>query len=484
MSFDRRRFLKALGLGSLALATSGRARSASADTRGPLRVVFFVQPHGHVWSRWHMPVPYVAPTGYGERALADVSAAEFSDVLRPLHPMRQNILAIEGLAQTSALADLAVIRREHLPDDNDHHVGTAHVLCPQRTLQRAGTFATGNSPSIDQVIAQRTAGAGRFASRVYGYDYMPNAAVTPFSFVGAGQASPVVHDPRAAFDDLLGLRPPMMSSMPTREERIAALRGSVLDAAAREYELLAPRLSREGRERLDQHRALVRDLEQTLATSSSATCALDPMSLGQMEHSVTQFMRVIKMAFACDLTRVVTFVAPVPQATEFGYAASDVVHGSFAHESIAGETACGTTYSPRSEQAMVDLGAWYGRHVLTLMNELASVTEGAVTLLDRTIIVWVTELATGTHRHNDLCTVLAGGSDVLKTGRYVRFARDQRNPLASDPHTLLGPAHNRLHVTLLRAFGHPDDSFGMDSATGADGSTLSLRGPLSELLRA
>ncbi|MBL8680343.1 MAG: DUF1552 domain-containing protein [Myxococcales bacterium] len=483
MSFDRRRFLKALGLGSLAAAVGGGGHVASADGSGPLRVVFFVQPHGHVWSRWHMPVPYASPMGYGERSLVDASAAEFSDVLRPLHPMRHNVLAIEGLAQTSALADLAVIRRERRPDDNDHHVGAAHVLCPQSTLQRAGTFATGSAASIDQVLGRRTTAAGRLASRVYGFDYMPNAAVTPFSFVGSGQASPVVHDPRAAFDDLLGLRPPMETMTMTREQRIASLRASVLDHVAREYEWLAPRLGRDGRERLEQHRALVRDLERSLGAQPAAACSLQASSLGATDHAVTQFMRVIKMAFACDLTRVVTFVAPVPQATEFGYDAMDVVHGSFAHESIEGETSCGAMYSRRAEQAMVDLGVWYARHVLTLMNELASVTEGGATLLDRTIIVWLTELSTGTHRHNDLCTVLAGGGDVLKTGRYVRFARDQRNPLASDRHTMLGPAHNRLLVTLLRAFGQPDDSFGMDEATGADGSRLSLRGPLSELLR-
>ncbi len=479
MRFDRRQLLKALGLGSIA-TVSGRARELLADDRGPLRVVFFVQPHGHVRSRWHMPVPYAPPQGFAERSLADVPAAEFSDVLRPLHAMRQNILALEGLAQTSALADLAVIRSERRPDDNDHHIGTAHTLCPQPTLQRMGTFATGGGASIDQVIAQRTSGVGRFTSRVYGYDYAPNTPVTPFSFVGAGQASPVVHSPRAAFDDLLGLRPPTLSTTPTRDERIRALRGSVLDATAREYEELAPRLDRAGRERLDQHRALVRDLERTLAAPAGATCALEYDAMG---HEVSQFMRVIKMAFACDLTRVVTFVAPVPQAPEFGYRADEVVHGSFAHESIDGETSCGTTFTPRAEQAMTDLGVWYARHVATLMSELSSVSEGSVTLLDRTLIVWVTELATGTHRHNDLCTVVAGGSDVLATGRYIRFAREQRNPLASDRNTLLGPSTNRLYVTLLRALGHSDDSFGATDATGADGSALSLRGPLSELLR-
>lgn len=484
MKVDRRQLLKALGLGSLAAVLGGQRREALADGEGPLRVVFFVQPHGHVWSRWHMPIAGGDAMAYGERSLVDATAEQFSDSLRPLHPMRSQLLALEGLAQTTALADLAVIRRERRPDDNDHHVGTAHALAPHATLQRAGTFATGGGASIDQVLAQRTVASGRLASRVYGYDYMPNAAVTPFSFVGAGEASPVVHDPRQAFNDLLGLRPPMNSSAPTRAERIAALRGSVLDSVAREYEALAPRLSREGRERLDQHRALVRDLERTFASPASAACSLDANSLDGMQHAVTQFMRVIKMAFACDLTRVATFVAPVPQATEFGYLASEVVHGSFAHESISGETACGTLYSPRAEQAMVDLANWYARHVLTLMTELASVTEGSRTLLDRTVIVWLTELSTGTHRHHDLCTVVAGGSDVLRTGRYVRFARDQRNPLASDSHHLLGPSHNRLFVTLLRAFGQSDESFGMDAATGADGSSLTMRGVLPELLRA
>ena len=48
---------------------------------------------------------------------------------------------------------------------------------------------------------------------------------------------------------------------------------------------------------------------------------------------------------------------------------------------------------------------------------------------------------------------------------------------------MLGPAHNRLHVTLLQAMGQPDTSFGMTSATGSDGSTIPMTGALTELLR-
>ena len=41
-----------------------------------------------------------------------------------------------------------------------------------------------------------------------------------------------------------------------------------------------------------------------------------------------------------------------------------------------------------------------------------SVAEGAGTLLDHTVVVWVTELATPTHLHDDTFTGLAGAGNV------------------------------------------------------------------------
>lgn len=481
MKATRRQLLKALGLGALS-TTTGKLRSASADNWLPMRVVFFVQPHGHVRTRWHMPIPNAPTDQFAERSLAELGPEEFSEVLRPLHSVRQNIIAIEGLSQVSVLADLAHIRREHLPDDNDHAVAVAHSLIGAPSLQRNMGGCAGGAKSIDQLLGERTHGTGRFASRVYGYDYTPNNPINAFSYVGRGEASPIVHDPATAYADLLGLiAPPALTAFPTRAQQLMALRGSVLDATAREYELLAPKLSREGRQRLDQHRALVRELESTLSTPSQRTCTQRFDSTGD---AVTQFMKLTKLAFACDLTRVVTFIAPVPAPPEFGFPAEESVHANYAHESIRGETSCGTIYSERAERAMTELGAWYARHVSTLITELASVTEGNGTLLDRTLIVWLTELATGTHKHNDLCTVVAGGGDLLRSGRYLRYPRTHRNPLASDAHRQIGPGMNRLFVSLLRAMGQSDDTFGISEATGADGSRIDLSGPLVELHRA
>ena len=198
-------------------------------------------------------------------------------------------------------------------------------------------------------------------------------------------------------------------------------------------------------------------------------------------HVVRQFMRVIRLALACDLTRVVTFLAPVPQCTELGYPGSETVHG-YAHQSILGSTSCGQMYNPVAERAMTDLDAWHAAHLAYLLQELDAVPEGAGTLLDHTVVVWLTELATPTHQHHDAHVVLAGGCNgFFETGRYVRYPRTLSNPLVNQP--LTGPPHNRLLVSLMQAMGQSDTSFGMTDAQAADGTTISFRGPLEELHR-
>ena len=59
-----------------------------------------------------------------------------------------------------------------------------------------------------------------------------------------------------------------------------------------------------------------------------------------------------------------------------------------------------------------------------------------------------------------------------------RYPRTQPSPMPKQ--ALLGPAHNRLHVSLLQA-GQSDTSFGMAGAAAADGTPLSFQGPLTEL---
>jgi hypothetical protein len=239
---------------------------------------------------------------------------------------------------------------------------------------------------------------------------------------------------------------------------------------------MAPRLDGAGRARLDAHRQLVRDLEASLGAGPSAVCdtTFDPAG-----HKVTQFSRVIKMAFSCDLTRVATFVVPVPQCPEFGYPADQQVH-FHEHRSIPGGSGCGAMYDPYAEQAIVDLGIYYANHFADLLEQLDSVVEGNGTMLDNTIVVWVTELATGTHLHHDTFTIIAGGGNAgFNSGRYVRYPRTITSPVLDTPS--IGPATNHLYVNILQAMGQPDTTFGLASVVDAAGGTISLEGPLTEL---
>ncbi len=478
MRLHRRQLLQALGLGAAGTLLPHGTGAHAGGTSTPSRIVFYVQPHGHIPNAWKMDVPGGPTDRVAVRALAGLAPADMSPTLRPLHPFRDRLLAVEGLSHTAALADIAAVMKTG-GDLNNHQIGVADVLTGARALQRAGTYCTGGARTIDQELAVRLAAPGRFDSRVYGFDYVPNSVASPFSYLAAGKATPMVSDPTTAFADLLGYRPP--TPAPTsRAELLRSMRPSVLGAAAREYELLAPRLGAEGRQKLEQHQALVRELEVSLGSLGAAPkcdATFEPSG-----HVVRQFMRLVRLAFACDLTRIVTFAAPVPQCPELGYPADVTFHG-YGHQSIQGMTSCGQTYSPIAERAMIDLDAWHAAHVAYLLQELDSVIEGDGTLLDHTVVVWVTELATPTHQHDDAHVVLAGGCNgFFDTGRYVRYPRTMPNPLASQP--LTGPAHNRLLATLMQAMGQPDTTFGMTDAVAADGTALSLRGLLDELKRA
>jgi Protein of unknown function (DUF1552) len=472
LRLDRRQLLKALGLG--ALVTPGW--SFAQTSLAPKRVVFFVQPHGHVPSSYTMATGAPA-SAVGQLDLTGLAQADLSEVLRPLHPYRDRLLAIDNLAHTNALEDIAHVVASGGGDINNHNVAVADLLSGARAAQRPGFPCTGGAITIDQVLAQRTAGPGRFSSRVWGGDYIPNQAVAPFSFLGPSQATPVVKSPQAAFADLLG---PTPDPRP-RQAALEKLRPSMLNAVGAEYAAVAARLGREGREKLEAHRALVSDLERSLTMQRPLACdtAFDATGV-----ATRQFMRLIRMAFACDLARVVTYAAPVPSCPEFNYPANADVHASYAHASIQGATSCGQVYTQAAERAMTDLSVWYAQHLAYLLGELDAVPEGNGTVLDNTVVVWLTELGTPTHRHNGTFTVLAGGCQgFFKTGRYLRYPDLYDSPVIGSPTEWprVGPAHNRLYVSLLNALGQSDTSFGTTVATSNTGETISLQGPLLEL---
>lgn len=471
MKFDRRRFLAALGLGAGTLALPSLRTPARASADDPVRVVFYVTPHGTVPNRWRMRQAGMDGSDY-DYDLTGRAEGEWSEILRPLYRHRQKLLVVDNLARTTAYGEIHRVQREGLGDDaNEHHVAQAHLMTCDYGWQREGNTVIGGARSIDQVIGDAVGQPGRWASRVYGFRHQH-----PYSFVARGEPSPREDSPMNAFADIVGLVPPDTSGEPTREELIRAARSSVLDLAADEFDAVLPRLGVEDREKLDRHRQLVRDLEVTL-TAGPMGPACDPMFSAD-GHEIGQFARIAAMALACDLTRVVTIVTPRLLNMEFGADESINIHQDLAHNST--DDAAG--YTPSAVQGMTDYNRVYAEHFATLLDELDSVPENGGTLLDNTMVVWLTELATGTHWLDQTPTVIAGsGCGHFRTGRYVHFASNQLTPFSYGGDFFIGPPNTQLYVSLMQGMGMPDDSFGLTELNDRDGNPVSLRGALPML---
>jgi hypothetical protein len=470
---DRRRFLTALGLGGASLALPGALGLPSAVRAGgevaPRRVVFFVSPHGTVWDGWNMNVPGLAPSATSSASIAGLGAEQFSEILRPLAAHRQKLTVVEGLARTVAI-DYEGTNVDTGNDLNRHHFGQATLMTCVHPMQRPGSTCIGGGESIDQVLGRAVVVPGRWASRVYGFNHQH-----PYSFVSAGEASPRVEDPSSAFDDILGLYTPPDTepAAPSRSTLLRRGRASALDLAAREFDYVKARVGREDREKLERHAQLIRDLELSFDGGASVGGPSCSPVFERTGATMEQFARVMTVALACDMTRVATFVVPSLGSRDIGF--SGDIHQDYAHHSI-GEG------NVEAERAMVAFNLVYAEAFAYLLAQLDSVPEGDGTLLDHTAVVWLTECSTGSHELRDLPIVIGGGAGgFLRSGQYVRYERS--NSIDAGWSTeRVGPSQTQLYVTLMRAMGMPDETFGVESVRTSSGSTLPMRGVLPELV--
>lgn len=465
---NRRRFLTALGLGagSLYLPSLAWRRRVKASDDVPVRVVFFITGHGSVPQRWQMRQPGMDGVEYAYD-LTTRAEEDWSDILRPLYRHRNKLLVVDNLAQTTAYAQLRAT------GGNAHFVAEAHLLTQDYAVSDDPLYRRmrGGRRSLDYVIGDAITPPGRWPCRVYG------GGMT-VSYVASNEPAPKIETPRAAFREIFDVAAPAeMSAEPTREDLIRAARGSVLDLAAQEFNAVLPRLGAEDRDKLERHRQLIRDLELSLSVPTGPMC--NP-SFEETGHQMSQWARLIALAFSCDLTRVVT-LQPTGITKEEWTGGEEVgdVHQDVAH-------ACTPEvdgYNARAENLMTNLVATYARHLATLLDELDSIPEAGGTMLDNTVVVWLTDLGTGTHWHDQLQHVLAGGAaGYFRTGRYVYFPADQLAPKRinrGDLLRLIGPAQSHLYVNIMHAVGMTDrDSFGMGETTDSEGTPISLRGPL------
>lgn len=462
----RRQLLHMMGLSGAGLfLPSLMSRQQALAAAGTKRLFVYYTPHGPVQQNYTMRPN--GPGGWNGIQKADREMSydfalpdekeKWSTILKPLFPYRKKTLALEGLAMTSGLAD---------KDTNNHNVGTSHALTGAK-MKIPGGFKQeggGGDTSIDQRVADSIADPERIKSLYY-----TTGGWSP-AFRGQAELKGEA-DITRAYDKLF----PASTTNDATTNWLKKRRQNSLSMLQKEYQEVLPRLSGEDKQKLETHLGLVTDLQKSIAFKTTNVCSYQQQSFATNPGNggeavvtsfdipvarplVKNFGKLYTAAFACDMTRVGLFVNG-----GFGPAVSHLdvhtdIHLDIAHNAMPGK--------PDGFLKMTRYYATLAEEFAQIVGSFDSVqVDGGKTLLDQTTCLWLCELANGPHHLHDILAVVVGGGDFngFKLGRYVKFKEDQPSPGGTGT-TKLGPAHSKLLVSVMKAFGMSDNTIGMTKA--------------------
>lgn len=398
---NRRTFLRAAGGIGVALPfleAMQAPRAQAQDATAARRIIFEFKPNGD-----HIDTRFVSG---GEK---DFVLGSF---LEPLDPYRQDLLFVNRVNKNFFRLDF-----DERPDD--HQQGGSSLApwafgegdFPVGGAERTVGYVLG--PSADYSLGERILQENEdipYRHLVYRVGGRHNDIWNMHSHAGPeGQKNPVIPetDPRTAYARLFGF-----FDVDQAEDALLAnleMRKSVLDLVSGQVSDLKARLGAEDRRRLDLHAEALRDLERTLEGGARPpTCMplaldpdLDPYAGSQHVKTAEAFFKIMTMAFACDLSRVVNF--------NWSGNTDDRVYTNLGLEEGH------HTISHRSDDESYGKIRTIHRHLwentTTLYEELMAMPEQEGTLWDNTLIVHWNELGQGdAHSTDDALVVLGGGA--------------------------------------------------------------------------
>jgi hypothetical protein len=397
---------------------------AAGERRRKQRLVIVFSPNGVV------PATFW-PDAEGEQFVLKESLA-------PLEAFRDRTLILHGIC-------------DRVRGDGDQHMRgigcllTGIELFPGNVLGGCSEHPAGWSrgKSIDQelrtFLQSQPETHTRFGSLEFGV-LVQERADTWTRMVYSGPNKPVtpVNDPYQMFAKLYGH---------TRHRENLA---SVLDGLQDDFKRLRSVVGSDDARLLDEHAALVRQMEHDLRGEQPSEVADTPPQLAagvkQSDDNMPALSRMqidlMVRGFAADFMRVATL--------QYAYSASDTVMPWLNIEGRHHDISHKPDDDEKAQQELTRINRWFCEQIAYLASRLAETPEpGGGSLLDNTTIVWTNELGKGNdHSHDNIPFVLVGGGLGFRMGRSVKF------PLVP---------HNRLLISLAHAFGHEIQHFGNPS---------------------
>ena len=311
-----------------------------------------------------------------------------------------------------------------------------------------GSSGFKNTISLDQYIGERIGHLTRFPSLTLGVNVQQGQR--SLSWTGSGVLIPCEEKAAEVFA--------RMFLQGTRAETEAQVRKletgqSILDAVAGQAKDLQRNVGARDRDRLDQYFTSVRDLEQRMQMSrewerkpkpkTTASMPLDPASPKAYMDKVRLMYDMARLAFETDSTRSVSLLLDSVNspAIEFGDVKTSDGYHNLSHH--------GKSKEKLAQLKTID--EWHMKLLAELFTHLKNVKEDGEPLLDRTMILYGSNLGNAnTHVTTNMPTIFAGGG--FKHGQHLAFDMQHNYPLPN------------LFVSMLQRMGLETDKFA--SATG------------------
>lgn len=420
---NRRDFLRKLGISSASLPfLTGLPGFAATGSDGrKQRIIFMFSPNGTLPDKFW-------PGGDGKLVN--------SKILSCLAPFENQTAVLKGLSN-------------RVGGDGDRHMRGMSCLLTGARLHPGNIQGGSESPagwasaiSIDQelknFLQKNETTRTRFGSLEVGVAVPDRADPwTRMSYAGSNQPLAPLDDPYQMLNKLYG------------QSKDREAYASVIDALGSDLKKISKTVGAEDRHLLEQHLALVREMEQEMAAAAKSgklvhpEPELDPnieLTNDNTPQLARMQMDLLVNAMANDMTRVGTlqFMRSVGQARMRWLGIEDG-HHSLSHEPDKNKGA---------QDKLEKINIWFAQQLAYLAKRLRDTPEpgGNGNMLDNTSIVWVNELGKGnSHTLDDIPFVIVGGGSGIKSG-YRQVGNNV--------------PHNRLLLTLAQSMGHNITTFG------------------------
>ena len=306
-----------------------------------------------------------------------------------------------------------------------------------------------NTISLDQYIGEQIGPLTRYPSLNLGVNVQQG--MRSLSWTASGVLIPCEESVASVFKQLFVQGTPAETEAQLRKLELGQ---SILDAVGGQAKALQGSSGTRDKERLDQYFTSVRELEKRMVMSREwehrakpqvkAPMPLDPGNPRAYMEKVRLMYDMARLAFETDSTRSIALLLDSVNSPAIDVEGSEITDGYH-----------NLSHHGRNETKLSQLRAidhWHMRLLDDMFTKLKSVKEDDDSLLDRTMVLYGTNLGNAnTHVTTNLPTIIAGGG--FRHGQHLAFDRERNYPLPN------------LFVSMLQRMGIEAEKFASSTGT-------------------